>query len=186
MQVVSTYKDFELTKNQIIAIITLLNSVWPYKDKTISEVTNNWISEITQSEEAENYNTHFVIWVTITAIAHAKIFSLEIYTKNGSIKIAALASVCVSPNYRNKGLGEIVTKSAFDYAKQSSFPASLFQTAIPEFYKKLGSKMVNNKFINSKNEKDPQKNPFWDKCIMIYPAEYNWSESIIDLNGQGY
>ena len=186
MRSVSIYKDFELTKNQIEVIVSLLNSVWPYTNKNLTEVVKDRILEIKKWIDENTFSTHFVIWEDKKAIAHAKIFPREIHTKNGSIKVAALASVCVDPNFRKKGLGAIATKSVFNFVKQSSFPVSLFQTGIPDFYKKLGSKIAHNKFINSKNEKEPMKNPFWDKCVMIYPSEYNWPKGVIDLNGPGY
>ena len=63
---------------------------------------------------------------------------------------------------------------------------ALFQTAIPSFYQKLGARIIENKFINSKNKKEPESNPWWDRYIMIYPASYAWPTGIIDLNGGGY
>jgi len=128
--------------------------------KTISEVVKDRILEIKKRNDENTFCTHFVIWKNKKAIAYAKIFPREIFMKQGSIKVAALASVGVDPNHRKNGLGAFVTKNVFEFVKQSSFPVSLFQTAVPGFYEKLDSKIVHNKFVNSKNEKDPQKNPF--------------------------
>jgi hypothetical protein len=66
------------------------------------------------------------------------------------------------------------------------FPVALFQTAVPDFYTRLGSRSVSNRFVNSRNSEDPEANPWWDPNIMIYPADAAWPMGTIDLNGSGY
>ena len=98
----------------------------------------------------------------------------------------ALSGVCVSPNKRGEGLGKKLILKAFKKIDNSDYKVCLFQTGIPLFYKKLGAKIINNRFYNNKDKENLQKNPWRDNYIMIYPNNYKWPNEDIDLNGPGY
>ncbi len=187
MHQVQIHSEPDLTESQVKAIVTLVNSIWPDKDKTISELIADWLAQIRQMQKSKsgkdgNHATHFLISEGNKAIAHARIFPREIYTPDGLLKVAALASVCVDANHRGEGLGAAVVRCAFEMV----VPVSLFQTGVPGFYERLGARSVDNKFVNSGCDKDAEASPWWDKYVMIYPGEYRWPEGIIDLNGPGY
>ena len=80
----------------------------------------------------------------------------------------------------------IEIEEAMQRVDQGEFPVSLFQTPKPGFYEKLGARKVNNRFVNSKNEQDPEADPWPAEHVMIYPTPYPWPEGVIDLNGPGY
>lgn len=191
MHQVQIHSEPDLTESQVKAIVTLVNSIWPDKDKTISELIADWLAQIRQMQKSKsgkdgNHATHFLISEGNKAIAHARIFPREIYTPDGLLKVAALASVCVDANHRGEGLGAAVVRCAFEMVDRGTFPVSLFQTGVPGFYERLGARSVDNKFVNSGCDKDAEASPWWDKYVMIYPGEYPWPEGTIDLNGPGY
>ena len=80
----------------------------------------------------------------------------------------------------------MIARSAFERVDSQLFPISLFQTGVPNFYLKLGARVIDNRFVNSKNKAAPNENPWWDTSVMIYPSSYEWTEGTIDLNGSGY
>ena len=115
-------------------------------------------------------------------LAKARIFSREISTAQGPLQVGALASVCVHPNYRGRGWGADVVRAAFAYLPEMNVEVALFQTGVPQFYEKLGCRLVENRFHNGGDYNDA----FWDDYTMIYPANFAWPAGEIDLNGPGY
>ena len=128
----------------------------------------------------------FVIWENENCIAHARIFPRKIFTPIGGLKIFALADVCVSKSRRGEGLGKAAVEKVFEKVNNHEGTVCLFQTDIPKFYEKMGSKIVMNKFHNSRNTKDPKANPWWNEYVMIFPSYINFPSGNIDLNGYGY
>lgn len=181
---VAEYTENQLPSTQLRQFITLVNSVWPNPNKTIMELVEEEISFALEL----NYESikRFVVWEENDAIAHAKIFPRTIFSDKMKIKVLALASVCTAVGRRGQGYGKAVVEQAFRFVDQSEFELSLFQTGIPAFYEKLGARSIHNTFINSKNELNPDANPWWDEYIMIYPSNFNFPRGIIDLNGPGY
>jgi GNAT superfamily N-acetyltransferase len=109
----------------------------------------------------------------------------RIKTPDGPMDVMALASVKTHPEYRHRGLGRAVVRAAFAYVDDGTFPLSLFQTGVPEFYRKLNCRVVDNPFVNSLGN-DPQISPWWDDEVMIYPAEAVFPQGEIDLLGPGW
>jgi GNAT superfamily N-acetyltransferase len=107
-------------------------------------------------------------------------------TEAGELPVMALSGVCVAEPFRGLGIGAALVRSAFERVDQGEFPVSLFQTTVPDFYRKLGAVAVDNVFRNSRNEADPEASPWGDEEIMIYPRHFDWPKGIIDLNGPGY
>ena len=80
-----------------------------------------------------------------------------------------------------------VTQAAFQRVNQNGWPqVSLFQTPVPEFYKKLDCRLVDNQFVNRRNLTDPKANPWRDPNVMIYPAVFDWRSGLVDMNGPDY
>ena len=61
-------------------------------------------------------------------------------------------------------------------------PVSLFQTDVPDFYVKLGGRVIDNPVINSVSDAKPQ----WSSHLMLYPANANWPTGTVDLLGAGW
>ena len=179
--ILSQHTEKELTESQVWSIVSLIQSVWPNVDKTIVELVAECMDRA-----ADSNSKRFVLWKDDQAIAHALTFEREIFTTEGSLKQMALAAVCVAESRRDEGLGAQVMRKAFEQVDNGVWPVSLYQTPVPGFYEKLGARIVDNEFVNSRNEEDPQANPWWEAEVMIYPAEFAWPDGRIDLNGGGY
>ena len=183
--ILSEHTEKELTASQVRSIVSLTESVWPSKDKTVDEIAAECMDRARVDEAADSNSKRFVLWEDDQAVAHALTFEREIFTTGGSLKQMALAAVCVAESRRGEGLGARVTRKAFEQVDNGVWPVSVFQTPVAGFYEKLGGRIVDNEFVNSRNEEDPQANPWWE-AVMIYPADFPWPVGRIDLNGGGY
>lgn len=136
----------------------------------------------------------FVVWEGATPVATACTFPREIRTPRGPLTVLALAGVCSVPERRGDGLGRAITRAAFADVDSGRYPVSLFQTNVPDFYAKLGARVVTNPFVNSRfDPNDPaqagrgtREQPWWSTHAVIYPATYAWPDGEIDLQGLGY
>ncbi|MGB5850221.1 MAG: GNAT family N-acetyltransferase [Ignavibacteriaceae bacterium] len=178
------YKENELANQQLIEIITLINNEWPNPEKSIGVLVDEIREKITLGQKSNDIR--FVIWNEEKCIAHARIFPCKIFTPSNELIVIALADVCVSKSRRKEGLGKALVEKAFEEVKKHEGMVCLFQTDIPKFYEKLDSKIVMNKFHNSKNTKNPKANPWWNDYVMIFPSYINFPPGNIDLNGYGY
>ncbi len=120
-------------------------------------------------------------------VAHAKTFVRTIRHDHGQLPVLALATVCTDPDLRGQGLGAKVTKAAFQQIALSAWPdVSLFQTPVPVFYEKLNCRLVDNMFVDRTNVEAPEAFPWRDDKVMIFPADFNWPDGVIDINGSDY
>jgi predicted N-acetyltransferase YhbS len=117
---------------------------------------------------------------------HAFTFERPVQIGGVETPVMALAQVCVEPASRGNGLGARLVRQAFQRLQSERFPLSIFQTTVPAFYEKLGARVVDSRFVDSRNLADPGARPWKDGAIMIYPLDYNWPDGPIDLNGPGY
>lgn len=99
------------------------------------------------------------------------------------LPVVALAGVASHPDARGMGVGKAVVLDVFDRVQQGEAPRCLFQTGEARgFYEKLGCKLIDNRFINTTNEEDPQARPWYDTFVMLYPAHTtDWPNGTIDL-----
>ena len=162
------------------AIIALTNQIWPPASdappRDLDQAIERWRSQgavhfVIVDDEDENL-----------VLANARLFRRGISTAQGPLAVGALASVCVHPAYRGRGWGAEVVRAAFDYLPEMHLDVALFQTGVPQFYEKLGCRMVENRFHNGGDYEDA----FWDEYKMIYPVDFAWPDGEIDLNGPGY
>lgn len=125
------------------AILALTKQIWPPSSAApppdIDAVSTGW-----QAQES----AHFVIEDANNVLAHARIFRREIITTRGPLTIGALAAVCVHPDYRGRGWGADVVRAAFAYLPEMNVEVALFQTGVPQFYEKLGCRLIDNRFHN--------------------------------------
>ncbi len=171
----------EVPDDLALAAIALEYATWPTKKPDLrSEAEKVW----TYRNRSVGRQAFFAFDQKL--LGYAEIFPRVIHTGKGSIKIMGLGSVCVDLEARGSGLGRKLVEACFDVVDKSNADVCLFQTGVPDFYKKFNGKCVNNVFVNRTDPDDPDKNPFWDDYVMIYPSSYNWPSGIIDLNGKGY
>ena len=138
------------------------------------------------NDPEEDYQV-FLIESDGELVAHAEIFFRQILTPKGPLQIMALASVCSPPDRRGEGWGKKVVEQALALVDSGQYKLSLFQTRVPEFYEKLGARLVQNNFINSKGKDGIDKKPWWNPYQMIYPGNFeSWPDGEIDLLGNGY
>lgn len=180
------HRDADLSPPEIEAIVRLVAGVWPSKDKTFADRLRQFTSWVKENRRTGLEVVSLVVWDGKHAIAHARTFPRKIHTQSGALTIMGLAGVCVSPGRRREGLGKSVVMKAFERVDNGAFVVSLFQTGVPDFYRKLGARLVANQFVNRLNSENPNANPWWDPNIMIYPADARWPAGIIDLNGPAY
>lgn len=122
-------------------------------------------------------------------VATAEGFRRTLVTERGELSVLALASVCTLPECRAQGLGQRVVQMVLRLVHEGRFPMALWQTGVPEFYRKLGAIEVSNRFVNRRHATQPDRDPFWDKHRMIYVPNGSreiWPEGTIDLNGPAY
>ena len=145
---VRIHRDADISPPEIEAIVKLVTSVWPSKDKTLAERLRQFTSWVEENRQAGLEVASFVAWDGNRAIAHARTFPRNIYTQSGAITVMGLAGVCVLPERRGEGLGKAVVLRAFGRVDSGAFAVSLFQTGVPDFYRRLGAGLVANQFVN--------------------------------------
>jgi GNAT superfamily N-acetyltransferase len=162
-----------------LSIINLVRSVWPPKDGNVLRAEEE-LGLFFADRPEEN---HIVVKCDNQVSGYARIFLREITMGEKAYRNCALACVCVNEPHRLNGYGHQIVRRAFELVDMKHYDCSLFQTGVPEFYQKLGAKVIHNTCVNSL---DGNSNPWWDKYIMIYPVSVETSEYIIDIKGKGY
>jgi predicted GNAT family acetyltransferase len=185
MTTVRSYLTSEMTDRELRAVCTLLWKTWSWKD-SFTESLVGFKSNIQEHAKNRADRLRFVIWDGDQIVSHAAIFAREVHTENGTLRLGALTGVCTHADYRGSRLGSCVVRAAFGLVDQGKYPAALWMTTVPEFYKKLGARLVDNVWVNSYNIKNPKADPWPDEQKMIYPASYIWPAGQIDLNGPVY
>ena len=179
---IHTYKSSDLSDEQLRGIFQLLDTTWPdFKPKE-----DNWEKRKSEFHKTNPLKQCHVLFDDFEVIGYAETFERTVSTGNQMIKLMGLGSVCVSKDYRGKGLGADIIKICFGRVSHGEFPVCLFQTGVPEFYEKLNCQSVDNQFIDSTHPDEPYESPFWDDHIMIYPKNHDWPNGQIDLLGRGY
>lgn len=178
----------DLTLRQARALCTLIDRAFPEAPGPGEERVRRFLES-----RAKNELELFTVWAGDRAIASATIFPRTVQAESGMLTLMALAAVCSDPNSRGWGLGRAVVRAAFDEVDRGRFPVTLFQTGVPEFYRKLGARAVDNRFVNSRFDastatpgRGTADNPWWNPHVMIYPAAFAWPAGTIDLLGPGY
>ncbi|MEM8782259.1 MAG: GNAT family N-acetyltransferase [Planctomycetota bacterium] len=143
-----------------------------------------------RGEAAEEGGLMHVAEVDGAFVAVANTLRRTIHTPTGPVAVLGLAGVASDPTVRGGGFGKAVVRDAFARLDEEAVPHCLFQTgAARGFYEKLGATLVTNRFVNraiADPEADPEASPWFDDCVMRYPAEAPWPDGVIDLNGPSY
>jgi len=187
---VTRQENSALVRDEIMAIVSLVSAIWPHPQKTISELIDTFMEQhfgyVASHPGVVQPSVRHLVWVDGQLVGHAFTFERPVILGNSEISVMALSGVCVSPSYRRNGIGIALARDALRRVDDGEFPASVFQTTIPDFYERLSAAVVGNRFFDSTNEDDPNASPWTDGCIMSYPSAYLWPTGPIDLNGPGY
>lgn len=190
MLTITQRESCELSEDEVAAVISLTHSIWPNHEKSVGEQIATFLERhrqyIASYEGALRPSIRHLAWEGEELVGHACTFERLVTTNGRVISVMALSGVCVAPNFRGRGLGKALVLSAFKRVEDGEFSASLFQTPISEFYRKLGATPVGNQFFNSRNPDHPENRPWNDEWVMVYPRSYAWPRGPIDLNGPGY
>lgn len=185
MNAVHSYMTSTMSEQELRAVFALLWQIWPGKN-SFEEAFANFKKSIPEYARRGTDSHRFVIWEGEQVVAHANIFPREVHTKRGSIRLGALSAVCTHTNYRGRRFGAQVVRAAFDLVDNGTFPVALWMATVPIFYEKLGARIIQSSWINTKNAEDQNTDPWPDVQKMIYPANYAWPAGQIDLNGSAY
>ncbi len=133
-------------------------------------------------------NHQFHIGLTegsVVSVARTFTHTVLIIDESGSStpqRILALASVCSDPRHRGEGWGYLVTEAALARTDAEKLTA-LFQSGVPEFYERFGSRTIPNEVFTSK----PGATAFTDDVVMIHPGSADWNDDArIDLQTSGW
>ncbi len=185
------WKAGTLSEDQLFQVAELHFAAFGSKGRTIQQYVDTRLRD-PWCKGAETSPSPPLLHVLVAdgrLVAKAATFGRTILTAKGPRDVLGLAAVASHPELRGSGLGKRVVTAALERVDRGEYPIALFQTGTARsFYEKLGCRVVNNRFVNSrcKPEKDANASPWWDSFVMIYPDHAEWPEGEIDLNGPGY
>ena len=167
--------------HQVIDILSLMNLTWPDDDteKSVEE-------KVAGFYEDHSEKICYCLYQDKELVGYAESIPLTIKIENNWLTVLGLGGLNVHPGWRRQGFGRLVVEAVFKRIDSSEYSFCLFQTGIPHFYEKLGCRVIENKFINSKDLVDTSRNPFWDDYAMIYPATAIWPLGTVDLMRKGF
>jgi len=180
MPTIQTYPAHDLPEPLARAAIALKQRVWP-SDQTETNLYAEFLDRHRQRPD------RYVILAMAddTLLAHAEVFTRELVCDGDTLRVGCLAGVCVLPERRGEGLGRRVVEAALAASHGDGLPVVLFQTGVPEFYRKLGAERVHNRFIDSLAA-SLDANPWWDEHVMIHPGDHPWPRGTVDLRGGAF
>jgi ribosomal protein S18 acetylase RimI-like enzyme len=152
-----------LLREEIVAIVALLNAIWPNKEKTLSELAETFLERhfgyLTAYPSISRPSVRYLDWSDDQLVGHAFTFERPIASDSAEFSVMALSGVCVAPSYRRKGIGTDLARNALHRIDEGEFQVSLFQTQVPGFYQRLGAVVVGNRFVNSRSH-TPDASPW--------------------------
>ena len=171
----------DIKSHQVIDILSLMNLTWPDEDteKSVAE-------KVAGFYEDPSEKICYCLYQDKELVGYAESIPLTIKIENNWLAVLGLGGLNVHPGWRRQGFGRVIVEAVFKRIDGGEYPFCLFQTGIPHFHEKLGCRVIENKFINSKDPVDPSRNPFWDDYAMIYPATAAWPSGTVDLLRKGF
>lgn len=170
----------EVTAGQRQACAELWHAVWPTFDD--SRIAGRLARMDTNYGHLRNLQIHMAFDDTCALMAIARTFHHTITIGDKPLEIVALASVCSHPERRGAGWGDVVVQAAFDRVTADGKPA-LFQSPIPAYYERFGSRTITNTIMTSA----VGARAFHEPSAMIHPAGYPWDDTaVIDLRIAGW
>lgn len=184
---VQVFKETDLSPEQVRSMFDLMCLVWP-QPRTAAEITAQFI-EWQKTPAPSLRKLHYLIFdENGQAVAHSAGHLRVMFTPKGKQEVMALGGVCSHPEKRRLGLGTAVVRATFSRVDDGTFPVSVFQTPMVDFYKGLGAAVCeNNTWVDRQNKESPDAYPWVPgETLMYYPAAYNWPSGEIDINGGQY
>jgi GNAT superfamily N-acetyltransferase len=169
----------QLTQKDLEDIVILTRTVWPPKEPYDLQK----VVEYYRNHPMPPVEKHFLIRHEGRLVGYSQSFARDLTAGGRTIRNMALCAVCVHPEARKFGYGRDLVKAAFGFVDNGIFECSVFQTSVPGFYEKLGSKVITTKFFDGVNKNDK---PWWDPIVMVYPAAFDLGQGPVDLNGGAY
>jgi hypothetical protein len=133
---ITAHHETDLSREEIVAVVSLVYGFWPRKDKTIAELVEAF-PEIGKQYRASYPqirlpSLRYVVWDKDKAVAHALTFERPVITSNGEISVMALSGVCVLPIYQGEGLGAEIVRRTFGriHGGEFGFPVSNHHSGI--------------------------------------------------------
>ncbi len=163
--------------------IELWERVWPNPPEAAKPPREERVAA--RYGSLEDHRIHVVV-EDGAVLAVARTFLQTVTAKSAGvdrdIDVVALASVCSHPDRRGEDLGNAVMTAAFDHVAEAARP-SLFQTGVPNFYERFGSRIISNEVMTSAVGEEA----FTDEYVMIHPGDQDWDdEATIDLQIAGW
>ncbi len=150
--------------------------------RTRERAHRRWVA----GEAAEAAGLMHVVKVDGGYAAVANTLRRTIDTATGLVTVLGLAGVASDPTVRGSGFGKAAVLDAFARLGEEGLTHCLFQTGKARgFYERLGAALVTNRFVD-RTADDIEANPWSDDWVMRYPADADWPDGVIDLNGPGY
>jgi GNAT superfamily N-acetyltransferase len=188
MAPVLSRSDPDLDSATLRGICQLIQDTWPKPEFSLDEAVAKMEAHVARCRadpQGNRWRRHWIVAGDRVA-AHAVVFPRTVQTGPGPLEVGALAAVCVAPASRGTGLGRAVVEAALADWLGRGGPVVLFQTAVPDFYRKLGGRLVDNTFVNSRHPEGSKASPWWDRYVMIHPATFAWPAGPVDLLGPGW
>ena len=160
----------------------LWNRIWP-KAGIDSAEDRLAAAESLFTDNAHRWRHHRLHYVTIdgTVVATARGFIAEIRAEGRDFPVQALASVCSAPDCRGHGWPTRLVRAVWQ-ERPADIAVCLFQTGVPEFYRRLGAAVCDAAFVNHADDQEA----FWETHAMRYPSEAPWPWRLVDLRGRGW
>jgi 2-polyprenyl-3-methyl-5-hydroxy-6-metoxy-1,4-benzoquinol methylase len=176
----------DLDRGQASALLSLLLDCFPGGEWPAENPVDQFLAREADRLAAGVRARRSLVWRGSEPVAHAAIFGRQVKTRQAVLQVGAISAVCVAAGERRAGLGTRVVRRLFDLVDQGEYPVALWQTKQVGFYEKLGARPVQNEWVNSQNNENPDADPWPNEVKMIYPPDYGWPEGPIDLNGQPF
>ena len=158
----------------------LWERVWPSGDTPDIEARLAKLETLTPDHES--HFVHIARDASGQIVAVARTFEHRVGYQDQERTVIALAGVCSDLDRRGDGFGDAVVREAFERVDDLGWPA-LYQTPVPDFYERFGSRVIDNDITTSK----PDAKSFDDDWAMIHPASTEWDDDvIIDLRADAW
>src|SRR5262245_6941807 len=116
----------KLSRDEIVAVISLVNSIWPNKEKTVDQMVEDYHDSYrrywAQYPGTARLSVRHLAWEDGRLVGHASSFERCVISEGLETPVMALSGVCVAPDCRGKGIGAELVRQAFQRIRSGEFP----------------------------------------------------------------
>lgn len=124
-------------------------------------------------------------WIVCTEkgefVAHAALHEKMIGTSAGELRIGGVAEICVSAEYRGRGLVKLLFHAMHDWMRERKIDFSML-FGQPKIYASSGYALIGNE-LRADNALARHWNPFCGKPMVCRLSNAPWPSGMIDLRG---